>query len=92
MLDDWVFNLDYCNELLNNQFETSSLKGFGISNLHNAIIAAGVALHYLNETHHHQTEHILSISRIEEKKYVWMDKFTIRNLELFLSKRRSQKT
>ena len=85
MLDDWVFNLDYCNELLNNQFETSSLKGFGISNLHNAIIAAGAALHYLNETHHHQTEHILSISKIQEEKYVWMDKFTIRNLELFFS-------
>jgi len=85
MLDDWVFNLDYCNELLNNQFETTSLKGFGISNLNNAIIAAGVALHYLNETHHHQTEHILSISRIEEEKYVWMDKFTIKNLELFFS-------
>ena len=85
MLEDWVFNLDYCNELLNKQFETASLKGFGISNLNNAIISAGAALHYLNETHHHQTEHILSISRIEEEKYVWMDKFTIRNLELFYS-------
>ncbi len=85
MLEDWVFNLDYCNELLNKQFETASLKGFGISNLNNAIISAGAALHYLNETHHHQTEHILSISRIQEEKYVWMDKFTIRNLELFYS-------
>ena len=85
MLDDWAFTSDYANELLNKQFDTKTLKGFGISDLNDGIIAAGVALHYLNETQHHQTKHILSISRIEQEKYVWMDRFTIRNLELFYS-------
>jgi DNA mismatch repair protein MutS len=85
MLDDWAFTSDYTTELLNKQFDTNSLKGFGISDLNDGIIAAGVALHYLKETQHHQTKHILSISRIEEEKYVWMDRFTIRNLELFYS-------
>ena len=84
-IDDWVFNSDYANELLNKQFDTKSLKGFGVSDMKDAIIAAGVALHYLKETQHHQTKHILAIRRIEEDKYVWMDKFTIRNLELFYS-------
>jgi DNA mismatch repair protein MutS len=82
-LDDWAFNSDYANELLNKQFDTKSLKGFGISDLGDGIIAAGVALHYLNETQHHQTQHILGVRRIEQEKYVWMDRFTIRNLELF---------
>ena len=85
MLDDWVFNDDYANELLNKQFGTKTLKGFGISDLKEGIIAAGVALHYLNETRHNQTSHILSVNRIEQEKYVWMDRFTIRNLELFNS-------
>ena len=85
MLDDWAFTSDYANELLNKQFDTKTLKGFGISDLTDGVIAAGVALHYLNETQHHQTKHILSISRIEQEKYVWMDRFTIRNLELFYS-------
>ncbi len=85
MLDEWVFNSDYANELLNKQFDTKSLKGFGISDLEDGIIASAVALHYLNETQHHQTKHILSISRIEQESYVWMDRFTIRNLELFHS-------
>ena len=85
MLDEWVFTSDYANELLNKQFDTKSLKGFGISDLEDGIIASAVALHYLNETQHHQTKHILSISRIEEESYVWMDRFTIRNLELFHS-------
>lgn len=92
MLDDWAFTTDYANELLNKQFDTKSLKGFGVSDLKNGIIAAGVALHYLNETKHHQTKHILSISRIEEEKYVWMDRFTIRNLELFYSPNEEAKT
>jgi DNA mismatch repair protein MutS len=82
-LDDWAFTTDYTSELLNKQFDTKSLKGFGISDLADGIIAAGVSLHYLNETHHHQTQHILGIRRIEKEKYVWMDRFTIRNLELF---------
>jgi DNA mismatch repair protein MutS len=91
-LDDWAFTTDYTNELLHKQFDTKSLKGFGVSELETGIIAAGVALHYLNETHHHQTKHILGISRIEEDKYVWMDRFTIRNLELFDSPSEGAKT
>lgn len=91
-LDDWTFTSDYSGELLSKQFNTKSLKGFGIADLTDGIIAAGVALHYLNETHHHQTKHILGISRIEEDKYVWMDKFTIRNLELFYSPNEGAKT
>ena len=84
-LDDWAFTSDYANELLNKQFDTKSLKGFGISDLTEGIIAAGVALHYLNETKHHQNQHILGVRRIEQEKYVWMDRFTSRNLELFYS-------
>jgi len=91
-LDDWAFTSDYTNELLHKQFDTKSLKGFGVSDLEAGIIAAGVALHYLNETQHHQTKHILGISRIEEDKYVWMDRFTIRNLELFYSPNEGAKT
>ncbi|MBT3571535.1 MAG: DNA mismatch repair protein MutS, partial [Flavobacteriales bacterium] len=92
MLDDWAFTTDYTHDLLHKQFDTNSLKGFGISDLEEGVIAAGVALHYLNETQHHQTKHILSISRIEEEKYVWMDRFTIRNLELFYSPNEGAKT
>ena len=85
MLDDWVFSSDYANELLTKKFGTKSLKGFGIADLSEAVIAAGVALHYLKETEHHQTDHILSLRRVEQTKYVWMDRFTIKNLELFYS-------
>ncbi len=85
MIDNWVFTNDYTNELLNEKFSTKSLKGFGISELKDGIIAAGAVLHYLKETQHHKTKHILSISRVEQEKYVWMDRFTIRNLELFHS-------
>jgi DNA mismatch repair protein MutS len=85
MLEDWVFNFDYANELLNKQFDTKSLKGFGILDLQEGVIAAGVALHYLNETKHQKTKHILNISRIHKDHYVWMDRFTVRNLELFSS-------
>ena len=92
MLDDWAFTPDYTSDLLHKQFDTKSLKGFGVENLSDGVIAAGVALHYLNETHHHQTKHILSIGRIEEDKYVWMDRFTIRNLELFYSPNAGAKT
>jgi len=91
-LDNWIFSHDYANELLNKKFSTKSLKGFGVSELENGIVAAGVALHYLNETKHYQTEHISSIQRIEEEKYVWMDRFTIRNLELFYSPNENAKT
>jgi len=92
MLDDWAFTTDYTHDLLHKQFDTKSLKGFGVTELAEGIIAAGVALHYLNETHHHQTKHILGISRIEEDRYVWMDRFTIRNLELFYSPNEGAKT
>ena len=92
MLDDWAFTPDYTSDLLHKQFDTKSLKGFGVTDLMEGVIAAGVALHYLNETHHHQTKHILGISRIEEDKYVWMDRFTIRNLELFYSPNQGAKT
>ncbi len=82
-LEDWVFQPDYANETLNNHFETNSLKGFGIEHLENGIIASGAILYYLNETQHHKLQHITSIARIAEEEYVWMDRFTIRNLELY---------
>ena len=81
-LEDWIYAFDFAYEKLTKQFKTNSLKGFGIENLEEGIIAAGAILHYLEETEHKKIEHIASISRIEEEKYVWMDKFTIRNLEL----------
>ncbi len=82
-LEDWVFKTDYANETLNDHFGTSSLKGFGVDHLHEGIIAAGVILHYLNETQHHKLQHITAIQRIAEDQYIWMDRFTIRNLELY---------
>lgn len=81
-LDEWVYAFDYGYEKLVNQFKTASLKGFGIDGFGEAIIAAGAILHYLEDTEHKDTSHIASISRIDEDKYVWLDKFTIRNLEL----------
>ena len=91
-LDDWIYTTDYSNELLTNQFNTSSLKGFGIEKMEASIISAGAILHYLKETHHHLTQHISTISRIEQEKYVWMDRFTIRNLELFYAPNEQAKT
>lgn len=84
-LDDWVFTEDYTNDILLNHFKVKSLKGFGIDTLKRATIAAGTALHYLAETQHNKTQHIANISRIEEDNYVWLDRFTIRNLELINS-------
>lgn len=84
-LDDWVYAFDFGNEKLIQQFKTSSLKGFGIDGMNEAIIAAGSILHYLEATEHKDTQHIAAISRIDEDKYVWLDKFTIRNLELVSS-------
>lgn len=80
--EDWVFTSDFASQLLTDHFGTTSLKGFGVSELTNGIIAAGVVLHYLSETQHDRVRHISKISRIEEDHYVWLDKFTIRNLEL----------
>ena len=84
-LEDWIFQNDFANEILNNHFKIKSLKGFGIDDLKEGIISAGAILHYLSETHHHKLEHITNIQRIFEDNYVWMDKFTIRNLELYYS-------
>jgi len=81
-LDDWVYAFDFANEKLIQQFKTTTLKGFGIEGMHEAIVAAGAILHYLEATEHKDTHHISSISRIDEDKYVWLDKFTIRNLEI----------
>ena len=84
-LEDWIFQDDYANETLLKHFKTNSLKGFGIEDLYEGIVASGSILHYLGETQHHKLEHITSIRRIAEDEYVWMDKFTIRNLELYHS-------
>jgi len=81
-LEDWIYTIEYGYEKLIKHFKTTSLKGFGIENLTEGIIAAGAVLHYLEETEHKEVDHISSISRIEEDNYVWLDKFTIRNLEL----------
>ena len=91
-LDDWAFTLDFGNEILQKQFETSSLKGFGIEDMDAAICAAGAALHYLSDTQHNKTKHITSVARIEEDRYVWLDRFTIRNLELIYSPHENAKT
>lgn len=82
-LEDWVFKPDYAHETLNQHFDVKSLKGFGIDHLEEGIIASGAILYYLSETQHHKLKHITSISRIAEDAYVWMDRFTIRNLELY---------
>lgn len=84
-LDDWAFTLDYATETLTKHFEVSSLKGFGVDKLTIGIIAAGVILHYLNETEHRNLKHITAIARLEEDQYMWLDRFTIRNLELVSS-------
>lgn len=80
--DDWVFQPDFAHEQLMEQFGTTSLKGFGVEDMTEGIIAAGAVLHYLKETQHDRTQHICKINRIEEDRYVWLDKFTARNLEL----------
>ena len=81
-LDDCVYAFDYAHEKLINQFKTANLKGFGLEGLNEAIVVAGSVLHYLEATEHNDTQHIAAIGRIDEDKYVWLDKFTIRNLEL----------
>lgn len=80
--DDWVFTEDFTRELLIRHFQVSSLKGFGVDAFPLAVIAAGAALHYLAETQHHRVGHITRMARVEEENYVWLDRFTIRNLEL----------
>lgn len=81
-LDEWPYTGDYATEALLKHFEVNSLKGFGIERMNLGIVAAGVALHYLNETEHRNLQHISNVSRIEEDRFMWLDRFTIRNLEL----------
>ena len=84
-LEDWIYKEDYAFENLTKHFQTISLKGFGIEELKEGIIASGAILYYLSETQHNRVQHITSIQRIAEDEYVWMDRFTIRNLELYHS-------
>lgn len=84
-LEDWVYQEDYAFETLTNHFQTNSLKGFGIEELLEGIISSGAILYYLSETQHNKVQHITNIQRIAEDSYVWMDRFTIRNLELYHS-------
>ncbi|MGB0896317.1 MAG: DNA mismatch repair protein MutS [Flavobacteriaceae bacterium] len=82
-LEDWIYKHDYANETLTNHFKTNSLKGFGVEHLDEGVVAAGAILYYLSETQHNKLEHITSVNRITEDAYVWMDRFTVRNLELY---------
>jgi DNA mismatch repair protein MutS len=90
--DDWVFTHEFADDLLLKHFKISSFKGFGIDNMKAGIIAAGAALHYLFETHHRDVDHINKLTRIEEDHYVWLDRFTVRNLELIHSPHENAKT
>lgn len=91
-LDDWAYTPDSAKDRLLRQFETLTLKGFGVDNLPLAVVAAGAILHYLDMTHHKQTGHITQLSRIEEDRYVWLDRFTVRNLELWGSTQEGART
>ena len=91
-LDDWVFSEDFSRETLQKHFGTNSLKGFGVETLSNGIVAAGAILQYLSQTEHKKLDHITNLSRIEEEKYVWLDRFTVRNLELLYSPNPDAKT
>ncbi|WP_338408059.1 DNA mismatch repair protein MutS [uncultured Flavobacterium sp.] len=84
-LEDWIYKEDYAFEILTKHFQTVSLKGFGIEELKEGVIASGAILYYLSETQHNRVQHITTIQRIAEDEYVWMDRFTIRNLELYHS-------
>ncbi|MBO4772626.1 MAG: DNA mismatch repair protein MutS [Bacteroidales bacterium] len=91
-LDDWAFEPQTARERLLRQFSTTSLKGFGIEDMHFAVTAAGALMHYLDITQHTQLSHIIKISRLDEGRYVWLDKFTVRNLEIFTPLSPSGKT
>lgn len=82
-MDDWVFTSEAANDRLTKHFETRNLKGFGVENLTLGTVAAGAVLYYLDQTYHQQISHITHLSRIESERYVWLDRFTVRNLELF---------
>lgn len=81
-IDDWIFDYDFNINILNEHFNTKSLKGFGINDMKNSIVTAGVCLHYIKETSNNNIFHINSISRIDNKSNVWIDQFTIKNLEI----------
>ena len=91
-LEDWAYMPDSAQERLLKHFETKNLKGFGVDNLPNGVVAAGAIMHYLDQTHHQQTGHITTLSRIEEERFVWLDRFTVRNLELYGSQNENAKT
>jgi len=91
-LDDWVYTEENATDKLLKKFKTASLKGFGVQNLRSGVIAAGSILQYLEITRHEKLQHVSTLSRIEEDRYVWLDKFTIRNLELFFSINEGAKT
>lgn len=82
-LEDWIYQEDYALEILSNHFKTKSLKGFGVDHLSKGIIASGAILHYLSETRHNQLGHVNNIQRIADEHHIWMDRFTVKNLELF---------
>lgn len=84
-MEDWVFQEDYTQETLLTHFKTKTLKGFGVDHLKHGVIASGVVLHYLSETQHRQLQHINTLKRIAEEEHIWMDRFTIKNLELYHS-------
>ena len=92
VFDDWVFTDDYANEVLNKHFNTTSLKGFGVDDFPKGIVAAGACIHYLIETQHDKINHITALSRIDQGQFVWLDKFTIRNLELLHTANANAKT
>ena len=92
VFDDWVFTDDYANDILTRHFNTNSLKGFGVNDFPKGVVAAGAAIHYLHETQHDKIGHITSLSRIDQGQFVWLDKFTIRNLELLNSSNANAKT
>ena len=84
-LEDWIFQKEFGFETLNTHFKVNSLKGFGVQELSEGVVAAGAVMYYLSETQHNKLEHIQNIQRIAEDRYVWMDRFTVRNLELYQS-------
>ncbi|MCL5245792.1 DNA mismatch repair protein MutS [Cellulophaga sp. 20_2_10] len=83
--EGWIFQEDYAQETLTKHFNTATLKGFGVAHLEQGIMASGAVLHYLSETQHHKLQHINTLQRIAEEEYIWMDRFTIKNLELYHS-------
>ena len=84
-MEDWVFQADYAHESLTHHFKTKSLKGFGVDHLEHGIVACGVVLHYLSETQHRRLQHVTGLRRIAEEEHIWLDRFTIHNLELYHS-------